>query len=48
MISVGIDVSKGKSTICMLKPYGELIKNPFEVEHTENELKDLVRSLLII
>ena len=46
MISVGIDVSKGKSTICMLKPYGELIKKPFEVEHTENELEDLVRLLL--
>ena len=45
MISVGIDVSKGKSTICMLKPYGELIKKPFEVEHTENELEDLVRLL---
>lgn len=23
MISVGIDVSKGKSTVCMLNPYGE-------------------------
>lgn len=25
MISVGIDVSKGKSTACILKPYGEII-----------------------
>ena len=24
MISVGIDVSKEKSTICVLKPYGEI------------------------
>ncbi len=43
-----MDVIYDKCRICMLKPYGELIKNPFEVEHTENELKDLVRSLLII
>ena len=45
MISIGLDVSKGKSTICILKPYGEMIKKPFEVEHTENELEDLVRLL---
>ena len=25
MISVGIDVSKGKSTVCILKPYGEIV-----------------------
>ena len=25
LISVGVDVSKGKSTICILKPYGEVI-----------------------
>ena len=27
MISVGIDVSKGKSTVCILKPYGEIVSN---------------------
>ena len=45
MISIGLDVSKGKSTICILKPYGEMIKKPFEVEHTENDLEDLARLL---
>ena len=29
MISVGIDVSKEKSTICILKPYGEIVRKPF-------------------
>lgn len=24
MISVGVDVSKGKSMICIMKPYGEV------------------------
>ena len=32
---------KRKKYICMLKPYGEMIKKPFEVEHTENGLEDL-------
>lgn len=41
MISVGIDVSKGKSTICILKPYGEIVCNPFEVQHVEAELASL-------
>jgi len=43
MVSVGIDVSKGKSTVCMIKPYGEIIVGPMEVTHIESELKDLVK-----
>lgn len=42
MISVGIDVSKGKSTVCILKPGGEVIKLPFEIDHTADELDSLV------
>ncbi|PWL51469.1 MAG: IS110 family transposase [Clostridium cadaveris] len=38
MISVGIDVSKEKSTVCVVKPCGEIIIKPFEVNHTEDEL----------
>ena len=41
MISVGIDVSKGKSTVCILKPYGEIVCSPFEVVHVEKELDNL-------
>lgn len=41
MISVGIDVSKEKSTICILKPYGEIVSSPFEINHTEKELSEL-------
>ena len=41
MISVGVDVSKGKSTVCILKPYGEIVSSPFEVEHIEKELESL-------
>lgn len=42
MISVGIDVSKGKSTVCIMKPYGEIVKSPYEVTHTKEDLATLV------
>lgn len=41
MISVSIDISKGKSTVCMLKPYGEVGASPFEVMHTESSVQEL-------
>lgn len=42
MISVGIDVSKDKSTVCILKPYGEVIRSPYEITHTNSQLLELV------
>lgn len=45
MISVGVDVSKGKSTVCIMKPYGEIVLKPFEVQHTESELSELEKML---
>ena len=39
MISVGIDISKGKSTVCILKPYGEIVCRPFEMQHVEKDLE---------
>lgn len=41
MVSVGIDVSKGKSTVCAMKPYGKIVAIPFELQHTETDLKSL-------
>jgi transposase len=41
MISVGIDVSKGKSMVCILKPYGEVVASPYEVMHGEQEVGKL-------
>ncbi len=41
MISVGIDVSKGKSIVCIMKPGGEVLKSPFEIDHTIDELESL-------
>jgi len=41
MISVGIDVSKEKSMICILKPYGEVVCKPFELQHNKKSLESL-------
>jgi transposase len=41
MISVGIDVSKEKSTVCVLKPYGEIVRSPYEITHTESQMAEL-------
>ena len=36
MYAVGIDVSKGKSTISIITIYGEVIEEPFEILHDQN------------
>jgi transposase len=41
VISVGIDVSKEKSTVCILKPYGEIVSSPYEIMHTEMQVSEL-------
>ena len=46
MISVGIDVAKGKSTVCILKPYGEIVSRPFDISHTEKDLHALATMIL--
>ena len=45
MNCVGIDVSKGKSMIAVMRPLGEMVIPPFEVEHTDAELSKLSRQL---
>ena len=41
MNAVGIDVSKGKSVVVVMRPFGEVVAAPFEVVHTEAELENL-------
>ena len=45
MNCVGIDVSKGKSMVAVMRPLGELMIAPFEVGHTDVELCELSRLL---
>ena len=39
--AVGIDVSKGKSTVAVLQPGGVIVKKPFDVAHSISGLKEL-------
>ena len=45
MNAVGIDVSKGKSMVCVMRPFGEVVLEPFEVLHTAQNLNDLTGKL---
>ncbi len=45
MNAVGIDVSKGKSMVAVVRPFGELVVKPYEVRHTASELGELANSL---
>lgn len=41
MNAVGIDVSKGKSTVAVIQPFGVVIAAPYDVSHTDSELREL-------
>ena len=45
MNSVGIDISKGRSTVAAMRHFGEVVISPFEVCHTDSELSELARRL---
>ena len=48
MNAVGIDVSKGKSMVAVLRPLGVVVAKPIEVSHTAAELgklADFLKSL---
>ena len=42
---IGIDVSKGKSMVTILRPFVEVVLEPFEVNHSVSELKELIKTL---
>ena len=43
MNAVGIDVSKGKSMVAILRPFGEIVSAPFEIKHTTSDINSLVK-----
>lgn len=45
MNAVGIDISKGKSMVAIMRPFGEIVAKPFEVRHTASELGKLAHFL---
>ena len=45
--AVGIDVSKGKSTVAVLQPGGVIVRKPFDVEHSSSGLRELRNYILL-
>ena len=46
--AVGVDVSKGKSTVAVRRPGGEIVLMPFQVNHDAAGLSSLVKTLCSI
>ena len=40
--AIGIDVSKGKSTVAVLQPGGVIVHKPFDVTHTSHDPNQLI------
>ena len=43
MIAVGIDISKGKSTVAILDGDGSIRAHPYEMNHSKAELDALIK-----
>lgn len=48
MNAVGIDVSKGKSTVAILRPMGEVVQTPIDVSHDAVSLERLAYHILAL
>ena len=42
---ISIDVSKGKSMVTILRPYGEIVSPPFEIKHTFGNIQSLIKQI---
>lgn len=45
MNAIGIDVSKGKSMIAVLRPFGEVVYKPFVVHHNLCDINELIKCI---
>lgn len=45
MNAVGIDVSKGKSMVAILRPYGEIVSPSFEIKHSSDNIQSLIEKI---
>ena len=48
MNAVGIDVSKGKSMVAIMRPFGEIVSAPFEIKHTASGINSLENSSTLL
>ena len=45
MNAVGIDVSKGKSTVTIRKPGNVVLMSPCDIPHTQSAINDLIKQI---
>lgn len=45
MNAVGIDVSKGKSMVVIIRPFGEILSGPYEVHNTSDEINEVIKDI---
>lgn len=45
MNAVGINISKGKSVIAILHPYGDVVSLTFEIHHISEEIRSLIEQI---
>lgn len=43
MNSIGIDISKSKRMIAILRPYGEIVSKPFVLQHSNSEIHSFIQ-----
>lgn len=48
MNAVGIDISKGRSTVAILRPMGEVVQTPLDVMHDKASLEKLAHQILAL
>ena len=48
MNAVGIDVPKGKSTVAILRPMGEVVQAPIDVSHDAVSMERLADQILAL
>ena len=48
MYSVGIDASKGKSTVCIINQYGEVLLSPKDYKHNKEDLTLLSKTIGVL
>ena len=48
MNAAGIDVSSRKSTVAVLRPFGEVVKLPFDVCHSAEDLAALAEQFNLL
>lgn len=45
MNAVGVDAGKKSSVVAIFRPYGEVVRKPFKVQHTKSDIDELIQTV---